>query len=355
MELVSQQARSPISIALSMVLSVFVMPVMLMIVVAISAQAQTSAASIPQQVFQQGLKTPAVESATVQRGSGGYLGVYLGDVNDERARELNLPESRGAIVGKVEEGSPGDKAGLKENDVILSFNEQKIQNRTQLHRLLVESAPGGKVSLEVSREGKTQNLSVTLGERRRAVIDDRERLFSEVKALEVLADEKRREAEEARLRGDEKNAAQLLELERDVRKEADTRRASVEKEIREGKVSALSASPRLGQQAGVSFNAGRFNPGLTAIELNSQLAAFFNVAGSGVLVTEVRAGEMAERAGIRAGDCIVMINGERIASPSDLTRMRAAKPGEEKEQTEMTVTIVRDRVEQAIKIKLDSR
>jgi S1-C subfamily serine protease len=283
------------------------------------------------------------------------LGVYLGDVNDERARELNLPESRGAIVGKVEEGSPGDKAGLKENDVILSFNEQKIQNRTQLHRLLVESAPGGKVNLEVSREGRMQNLSVVLGERRRAVLDDRERLFAEVKALEDLADEKRREAEEAKQRGDEKSAAQLLELERDVRKEAEARRASVEKEIREGKISIASASPRLGQQAGVSFNQGRLRLGLTAIELNDQLAAFFHVKGGGVLVTEVRAGEMAERAGIKAGDCIVMIDGERIASPSDLTRARPAKPVDEKEQAEMSVTIVRDRVEQTIKIKLDAR
>jgi S1-C subfamily serine protease len=368
-------ARTPVSTAHPTILGVAISSVIptgmlslglstgLMIAIAISAQAQPRAASIPRQVSQQGQlglnRTPAIESGSIRQGSGGYLGVYLGDVNDERVRELNLLESRGAVVGKVEGGSPGDKAGLKENDVILSFNEQKVQNRTQFHRLLTEAAPGGRISLEISRDGKMLNLSVTLGERRRAAVDDRERLFAEVKALQDQANETQREAEEARLKGDEKSAVRLLDLEKEFRKEADARRASIEKDLREGKISASSPSARSGQQVGVNFNpasaSGRFNPGLTTIELNSQLAAFFNVIGAGVLVMEVRAGEMAERAGIKAGDCIVMINGERIGSPGDLARVRSAKSGNEKEPAEMDVTIVRDRVEQTIKIKLDSR
>src|SRR5215468_10222493 len=57
----------------------------------------------------------------VYSGEGGYLGVYLEEVTSERSKELGLTEERGAIVMKVVSASPAEKAGLKENDVIVSF------------------------------------------------------------------------------------------------------------------------------------------------------------------------------------------------------------------------------------------
>src|SRR5215467_11929943 len=58
----------------------------------------------------------------VYSGEGGYLGVYLEEVTSDRTKELGLTEERGAIVMKVVSASPAEKAGLKENDVIVSFN-----------------------------------------------------------------------------------------------------------------------------------------------------------------------------------------------------------------------------------------
>ncbi len=286
------------------------------------------------------------------QSSGGYLGVFLGDVNDERARELKLPEIRGAVVGKVEEGSPGEKAGLKENDVILSFNEHQVQNRTQIYRLLTEASAGSNVNLGISREGKAQSLVVMLGERRQAGGDRRVGLFSEVNALLDLAEKNHQQAEELKLKGDEKGAAKLLEEEKAIRKEAEVRRAFIEKELREGRIQQPAAArrPDLAELA-VSLN--RSQLGLSAIELTEQLARFFNVTGSGILVTEVRAGESAESAGIKAGDCIVAINGERVSLPADLSRIRMDK--DNKELSELAVTIVRDSTERVVKIKIESR
>jgi len=317
-------------------------------VLAINAWAQSGAGISPTLSSQ----TTSQEPASVRQSSGGYLGVYLGEVNDERARELNLPEIRGAVVGKVEEGGPGEKAGLKENDVILSFNEHKIQNRSQFHRLLMATPAGGKVNLGISREGKAQSLAVTLGERRQAAGDQRAGLFSEVNALLQLAEQSRRQAEELKLKGDEKGSATLFEQERALRKEAESRRSYIEKGLREGRIQQPAAVRRL-DMAELAVSVNRFPLGLSAIELTEQLAAFFNVTGSGVLITEVRAGESAENAGIKAGDCIVAINGERVRLPADLNRIRMDKHN--KDLTELVITIVRDRAEQAVKIKIESR
>src|SRR5262249_3045832 len=72
-----------------------------------SAFAQSTASGVSQQASQPNSKTPGNEITSVQVSSGGYLGVYLGDVvNAERAKELGLKETRGAVVGRVEDGSP---------------------------------------------------------------------------------------------------------------------------------------------------------------------------------------------------------------------------------------------------------
>ena len=59
---------------------------------------------------------------------GSYLGVFLDEVTPERVKELGLSEERGAIVMKVVEGGPADKAGLKENDVVVSFNGRRVDS-----------------------------------------------------------------------------------------------------------------------------------------------------------------------------------------------------------------------------------
>jgi C-terminal processing protease CtpA/Prc len=319
--------------------------------------AQPEAVGVPQRISQLSLTAtkPIIEPSFTQstrRMGGGYLGVYLGDVNEERAKQLRLNEVRGAVVGKVEESSPAANVGLQENDVILAFNDQQVQNRAQLYRLLIESPPGSKVNLEISRAGESRKISVELGSRRHGILDERQRLFRDADAMLEAAEDRRKEAEELRKQGKEKEALNLLEEEKEFRRQSEERRAYVEKQIREGKIQRNTTSwlPH------ISINANRYYLGLITSPLGEQLAKYFNVT-HGVLVSEVRAGGAAERAGIKAGDCIIAVNDERISSTSDLNRLvdRSGKDESfgEKTSTELLLTVVRDRNEQKIKVKIE--
>jgi S1-C subfamily serine protease len=288
----------------------------------------------------------ATAPATARSGSGGYLGVYLGDINEERARELKLPAVRGVIVGKVEEESPAAKARLQENDVIVAFNEQPVYNPAQFYRLLTEAEPDRAARLSIVRGGAPQIVTVVLGHRRSELLDERRRLFADADAQLTNADELLQQSLEARQKGDEKEAQRLFELQQAVRKESERQRGYIEEQLRDGKISLRST-----RRPGYSANASRYQLGLRVAPLTEQLAKFFNVTGGGVLVTEVRAGEAAERAGLRAGDCIVAVGGARVGSVAELNRL--VDRGPVPEPGELSLTIVRDRNEQTIKIKFE--
>ena len=98
-------------------------------------------------------------------GSESYLGVYLEEVTSDRARELKLSDERGAIVMKVVEGSPAEKAGLKENDVIVSFNGRRVDTVRELQRLLAETPSGRNVQFETIRGGGHHTIQATLTRR----------------------------------------------------------------------------------------------------------------------------------------------------------------------------------------------
>lgn len=65
-------------------------------------------------------------------------------------------------MSEVEKGSPADDAGLKVNDVVLSVNDQPITGQGALIGIIRDSAPGDKVTIVVSRDGKTVTLTATL-------------------------------------------------------------------------------------------------------------------------------------------------------------------------------------------------
>jgi S1-C subfamily serine protease len=322
-----------------------VLPLVLVAVAPINTLAQIGVSNSSQAI--QSPNTSA--NVPARKSAGGFLGVYLGDINEERAKELKLSEARGAVVGTVEEGSPAAAAGLRENDVIVTFNEQRVYNPSQLYRFLTDSNPGNKVLLGVSRAGTLQNVAVTLGPRRAAQMDERSRLYAEADAMLASAEESAKRAEEAKQRGDEKEANRLLEESRAFRSNSEENRAAVDRELREGKIQLPPA-----RRLNYDVTAARYQLGVRVTSLTEQLAKFFNTSG-GVLVNEVVAGEAAERSGVKAGDCITAINGERVSAPSDLNRLVDRTGKEEKEIGEITLTVVRDRTEQTIKVRFGQR
>ncbi len=94
----------------------------------------------------------------------GYLGISMNDVTPDNAKFFNLNDASGAIVAEVTPGSPAAKAGLKQGDVIVGLDGQKINNGSALQVQVSEDAPGTKIALGVLRNGQAQTVALTVGQ-----------------------------------------------------------------------------------------------------------------------------------------------------------------------------------------------
>jgi len=101
-----------------------------------------------------------------------FLGVRYVLITEKIQKENNLPVSYGAWVIKGEQGeaaifpgSEAEKAGLKEGDIILEFDGQKITTENSLAKIIMKYNPGDKVVLKILRGGKEKIIQATLGER----------------------------------------------------------------------------------------------------------------------------------------------------------------------------------------------
>ena len=99
-------------------------------------------------------------------GGGSYLGVGVAEVTPERAKALKLKEERGAEITSVEADSPAAKAGLKAHDVVLEYNGQRVEGIEQFTRMVRETPAERQVRLTISRDGATQALTATIGQRK---------------------------------------------------------------------------------------------------------------------------------------------------------------------------------------------
>jgi len=96
--------------------------------------------------------------------SRGWLGVQIQAITPAIAASLGLHGEHGALVAVVTPNSPGAKAGLKQGDVILSFNSSEVGRLRDLPRLVAETAPDSTAKLKVWRNGQTVELQTTVGE-----------------------------------------------------------------------------------------------------------------------------------------------------------------------------------------------
>jgi serine protease Do len=96
--------------------------------------------------------------------SRGWLGVQIQEVTPAIAASLGLHGEQGALVAVVAPDSPGAKAGLKQGDVILSFNGNEVGHLRDLPRLVAATAPNTAVTMAVWRNGQTMQLQTKVGE-----------------------------------------------------------------------------------------------------------------------------------------------------------------------------------------------
>ena len=237
-------------------------------------------------------------------GSGGWLGVGVSEVSSEKAKALRLPEECGAVLGGIVPDSPAAKAGLKENDVVLEVNGQRVEGAEQFRRMIREIPSGRTASLTVWRDGRSQNIRVTLGKpdtSKLKVLPQMPKSFSfSMPELKVMPD--------------------------------------------------LSGLDRLRTFTMVS--PGRPLLGIDAESLEGDFGRFFGAPeGEGVLVREIFVGSPAAKAGMKVGDVITSIDGERIRSASELREKLLTK----KEDKAIQLGLLRNKSEMSVSVELPRR
>ena len=270
----------------------------------------------------------------------GYLGVMLQDVTPSLAKALQLGDRSGVLVNEVVAGSPAEKAGLRDGDVVLAFDGKPVSDYVAFTRAVRALHPGDDAKLTVLREGRERTFDVEVG--RRAADDDAGtvRIFrggdadappapgelKELKDLEGLKD-----LEELKgLKGLE--GLDHLKLLQDgntrvfVLPRGDKDAPGV---WSEGGDDETSPGERRIIVRKLDDDRGWLGVHMDA--LNGQLGDYFGVKdGAGVLVTEVVADSPAAKAGLKAGDVIVKAGDRAVASPDDLHEaMSGTKPGDD--------------------------
>lgn len=105
----------------------------------------------------------------------GWIGVYVQDLDDELRRYLDIKELTGVLVNDVIDDGPAEKAGLKEEDVIVKFDGRRVRNTRDLTRAVGRSAPSSKVKMEIMRAGRKMKLTLRVGEKQQSSYSFRNR------------------------------------------------------------------------------------------------------------------------------------------------------------------------------------
>lgn len=221
--------------------------------------------------------------------NGTYLGVNLCEISSDRARELKLKEAYGVEITRVEDGSPAEKAGLKSGDVVLEYNGQRVEGMEQFGRLVRETPPGREAKLLISRNGATQTVVATLQTRK-------------LKNLSTV------------MPNFDMPQMRLPDM---------------------PQIFTTWRSPVLGVEAE---------------SLGSQLASYFGVK-EGVLVRSVAPDTAAEKAGIKAGDVIIKVDGSTVTTPNELVSAIHAAAAKKS----FLVDLVRDRHETSVTVTIEDR
>lgn len=232
-----------------------------------------------------------------------WLGVESQEINADKAKELKLPAERGVLLGRIIPDSPAAKAGLKENDVVTEINGQRVEGELQFRRMIREIPAGRPAELTVWRDGRSQKISVTLGKS-----EERSNMWFRS--------------------GPGSYSFQLPKVE----------------------IPDVQVFPN-GEWDGVFGVLAGSRPrlGIDAEDLSGQFGSFFGAPdGEGVLVREVNSGSPAEKAGLKSGDVITSLNGERIRSLGDLREKLAAT----REQKTIKLGVLRNKSEQTITVEL---
>jgi Do/DeqQ family serine protease len=108
----------------------------------------------------------AVEQTLAAHGAvrRGWLGVSIQTLSPELAEAFGVKGEKGIVVNRVVPGSPAEKGGVRTGDILISFGKVRLPGVKEFQKLVAAAAPGDAVTLELFREGKRVQASVTVGE-----------------------------------------------------------------------------------------------------------------------------------------------------------------------------------------------
>jgi len=254
-------------------------------------------------------------------GDGGYLGVQTVEVGRDNFAKFGLREVRGVAVEKVVENSPAAAAGLKDGDVIVRFNGDEVTSARKLTRLVSEVDPDHQVRLAIIRNGSEQELNVTVGKRPTAKFGEGRFEFAMPTEKMEMPDFK--ELQKLKEFPQLKEFREFKDFQKDFPNELNPNG--------ENKMFTWRAGE--GRQIGVGVS-----------PLTKQLAGHFGVE-AGMLINEVRENSPAAKAGLKAGDIIVEVEGKAVKGEFDLMRTINGK-----KEGDISVTYVRDGKRQTVSI-----
>ena len=241
-------------------------------------------------------RAPSRGNLMMLDGRGSQLGVVVSDVG--------VTQDAGVKVDEVTADSAAAKAGLKAGDIVVEFDGERVRSARQFTRLVQETPDGRTVKIAVLRGGNKQTLEAT----------PEARSFSWDMAID--SDRIRREVDRS-----------IGDLPR-------------------------SFSFRTPDGAGTTefrMRSSRARLGVSLQELSPDLANYFGATNGGALVSSVTKESAAEKAGLKAGDVITAVNGDRVNSGRDVIRELEGAAGE------VTLGVVRDKKEITVKVGITGR
>lgn len=116
-----------------------------------------------------GIKDQLIETGTVERG---YVGIGMQPIEPEMVDFFNLENNKGALITRVIEDGPADKAGLKKDDVIIKIGEKKVEDTQDVFNIIGFSMPGTEAEFTIIRDGKEKKVNVKVGSKAESELAD---------------------------------------------------------------------------------------------------------------------------------------------------------------------------------------
>lgn len=289
------------------------------LVTAVSAQTQDRGANRE--------RRPRVDVFSLRTG-GSELGVRVSDPSTRQSPQADSGSLRaGIVVDEVIPDSPAEKAGIKAGDVIVEYDGERVRSARQFARLVEETAEGRSVSIALLRDGKRQTVNATPENRRTAwnFGPDAERAL--------------RDAE----RGMRNFRFEI------PREYFDFRYDDRDRDERGPRRFEYRLPDRVFPAPGSRFPSVRGRLGVTVQSMTRDLEEYFGVMNGGALVSSVAPDSAAAKAGIKAGDVIVSVNGRNVNDADDLIDTIDDVSGE------TTIVVMRDKKEVTLKAMIDRR